>query len=461
MTATGNEMGLTDFVAHFAAQLELKSVPPEVLSVARASIIDLVGVSLAGFDEEASQGVIRFVKSEGSKEVSSVIGGGFRSSPANAAFANGTSGHALDLDDVSLPLRGHPTVTCAPAVLAVAEALGASGADTLAGYIVGAEVTIAMAYAAGRTHYLAGWHSTATLGTIGSAAAAARIMNIGVDKTRAAIAIAASMSSGLRRNFGSMTKPLHAGHAAKCGVTAAALAAQGFTADATALEAPLGFLSLYSHDANAAAAMTRLGREWSLVNPGINIKLHACCYGSHHAADATLELRSEHQLTADMVESVEVVVAPGGMAALIHDRPSTGLEGKFSIPYIVAAALTEGSLSLGTFTDERVQRAEVVSLLSRVRCREAEGKAVGVEAPRFAEVNLRLRNGTTLHRRVDHPHGSPEAPLDQAELDRKFADCAGACLNASQIERALQMFHELDRLDSVTDVMAVVGKLEE
>ncbi len=448
---------LTDRLAAFAAGLEVGRVPPEALEVARDGILDLVGVALAGAPEPASRIVARLVREEGASPLATVLGAGFRTSAANAALANGTSGHALDYDDVNLAMRGHPSVVSAPAALAVAEACGAPGTEALAGYVAGVEVTISLAFGVGRTHYPAGWHSTATLGAIGAAAAAARVRRLDRERTRAALGIAASMASGLRRNFGSMTKPLHAGHAARCGVQAAALAAGGFTADAAALEGPLGFLAVVSRDSDPGAAVARLGRAWGLVSPGLSVKRHACCYGTHHAADALLDLRAEHRLGPDGVEAIDVLVAPAGMAALIHDRPRIGLEAKFSMPYILASALVDGELTLHTFTDEAVRRPEVLDLLPKVRCREADGAPVAGDDPRFAEVTVALRDGRRLHRRVDHPRGSPEAPLGRADLDRKFRDCAAAALSPSAVERVLQMLHEIDTLPDLHDLMRVLA----
>jgi len=447
---------LTDLLARFSSGLELHSVPDGALDVARGCVIDLVAASLAGVSEPVSHHVTAFVKEENARPVATIFGGGFKSSAANAAFINGTSGHALDLDDVSPPLRGHPSVVCAPVALAAAEAGNSSGTEALIGYIAGVEVTINLAYAVGRNHYTDGWHSTATLGAIGAAATAARVFNLDVDKTRAALAIAASMSSGLRCNFGTMTKPLHAGHAAKCGLTAARLAAHGLTANSAAIEAPFGFLALHTDSAAVEDAAARLGHEWSILRPGINLKRHPCCYGAHHAIDAMLELCAEHALSADMIETIDALVAPTGLTAVIHDRPRTGLEGKFSIPYTLAAVLVDGGLTRNSFTDEQVLRPAVQSLIHKVRCHEAEGKPLSVEAPRFAEITVKLRDGRTLNRRCDHTRGSAAVPLTQSELDYKFRDCASSRLAPAAIERALQMLHEIDRLPNLDGLMSAL-----
>ena len=437
---------LTAQAARFAATLDLATVPAGVRRVARECLQDFVGVALAGVPEDASRLALAWVEDEGSARVASVFGTGAPASAANAAFANGTAGHALDLDDVCLAMRGHPTTVVGPAVIAVAEATGASGAEALAGYIAGVEVIIAMGFGIGRTHYPAGWHSTATLGTVGAAAGVARVLCLDVATTQHALGIAASFASGMRCNFGSMTKPLHAGHAARNGVVAASLAARGFTANGGALESPIGFFSLFSRDSDIGRVAARLGRGWSLIEPGMCIKRHPCCYGAHHAIDAMLALRAEHGLMPESVREIDALVAPGGMAALIHNRPATRLQGKFSLPYTLAAALTGGALTLGTFSDAAVARPQVQALMERVACREAEGTAVGGDDPRFAEVTLHLEDGRTVSRRVEHPRGSPEDPLTQVELDRKFLDCASVILDDVSASLALERLHAFDSL---------------
>jgi len=450
------EIALTDRLAEFVARLELDQVPEAARAVARNCMMDVIGSALVGVPEPASCGVFGLVRDEGSAPVATVFGAGFQTSAAAAALANGTSAHALDFDDVSPPMRGHPSVVCAPPALALAESLGRSGAETLLAYIAGMEVTVCLAYAVGRTHYDTGWHSTGTLGAIGAAAAAAKILRLDAERTRTALAIAASMSSGLRCNFGTMTKPLHAGHAARNGVTAAQLAAREFTANPAALEAPLGFIDLYTDSPDLETAVSRLGLEWFLLSPGINLKRHPCCYGAHHAIDALLALRERHDIRATDIEAIDVLVAPQGLAAVIHDRPRTGLEGKFSIPYTMAAAVVDGAVSLAAFTDAQVLRPELQSLLRRVHCREAEGRPSSVEMPRYAEVTVSLRDGSKVSERVTHPRGSAAVPMSPAELQAKFRDCASVCLDKAATERAIELLQSIEQQPSLRDLMVAL-----
>jgi 2-methylcitrate dehydratase PrpD len=315
---------------------------------------------------------------------------------------------------------------------------------------------VCLAYAVGRKHYDVGWHSTSTLGSIAAAAAAAKVRGLSAAQTCVALAIGASLASGVRRNFGSMTKPLHAGHAAKNGVIAAALAARDFTADVAAIEAPLGFLALFT-DSAAPEAAARLGREWGILKPGLNLKRHPCCYAAHHAIDATLELRNEHNLNGSEIQRIDVLVAPRGLTALIHDRPTRGLEGKFSLPYTLAAALVDGALPMSAFTDEMVMRPALQALLRAVHAQEADGDPVSVETPRFADVTLTLTDGRKLQRRVQYPRGAAANPMTYDELDAKFRDCASLSLQEKSVEQALHMLHEVDHLPDVRGLMAVLA----
>jgi 2-methylcitrate dehydratase PrpD len=446
----------TKQLATFVAELRLSDVPAPALAVARSCMLDTVGVALAGVPEPAGRKIIDFVREEGAAPAATVLGAGFRTSAANAAFANGTTGHALDFDDVSPPMRGHPSVVCTSAAFAAAEAGGKSGAAAVLGYVAGVEAMVCLAYAVGRKHYDLGWHSTSTLGSIAAAAAAAKVRGLTAAQTCVALAIGASLASGVRRNFGSMTKPLHAGHAAKNGVTAAALAARDFTADAAAIEASFGFLALVT-DSARPEAVARLGREWGILQPGLNLKRHPCCYAAHHAIDAILELRNEHHLNSTEVERIDVLVAPRGLTALIHDRPRSGLEAKFSLPYTLAAALVDGVLPMSAFTDDMVMRPALQALLRKVQAREAEGDPVSVETPRFAEVTLTLTDGRKMQRRIQYPRGAAANPMTPDELDAKFRDCASLSLQENLVEQALQMLHEVDRLPDVRGLMAVLA----
>ncbi len=452
-------MGATREIAMWAAGASLDAMPAEVVERARAGVIDTVGVILAGVDEPVTRIAAGLVAADGGAPVASRLGTALRTSAGSAALLNGIAGHALDYDDVSVSLTGHPSVVAVPAALAAAELAGASGAAFLGGYVVGVEVMAKLGLAIGPAHYRAGWHATSTLGTLGAAAAAGRVIGLDAGRLTHALAIAVSQASGSRQNFGTMTKPYHAGHAARCGVEAARLAAAGMTGDPTAVEAPLGLFALLAFGAgNPDAVAPALGRPFDLAAVGLSVKRYPCCFATHRAADAVLDLRREHGVDAAQVETITVTVPLGGVSPLIHDRPRTGLEGKFSMQYVLATALLDGRVGLDAFDDEAVLRPEAQALLARVTVREdpsIPGGANPIEEG-HVDVEVGLRGGGTLRRRVHHPRGSPADPLRPEELDGKFRDCAAGALGRDQAEAALALLQAVEREPDVRSVTAAL-----
>lgn len=309
----------------------------------------------------------------------------------------------------------------------------------------------------GPTHYARGWHATSTLGTVAAAAAAARIYGLSVQETRYALGIAASMAAGSRQNFGTMTKPLHAGMAASNGVNAAILAAAGFTADPNQLEAPLGYAALMAAD-EPRIASAELDGHWALAATGLSVKKYPCCYNTHRALDAVLDLRAGMGLVdADQVEAVEVKVHPDGLGPLIHRRPTTGLAGKFSIEYAMAAALLDGRIGLSTFTDEAVLREQAQNLLRRVTTTETSAPGAGPAGTGgpFAVVTIVTRDGNRAVNRVDVPRGEASAPLTDGEIEAKFRDCAsfGAVPAGEELYESLRALRKVSSVRDVTQAM--------
>jgi 2-methylcitrate dehydratase PrpD len=259
---------------------------------------------------------------------------------------------------------------------------------------------------------------------LAAAAGAGRLLGLDNTRMRNALGIAASMASGSRQNFGTMTKPLHAGLAARDAVIAAELAANGFTADQEQLEGPLGFFNMYGREPDLDLVKRSLERADVLLTQGVSVKKYPCCYGTHRTADATLAMYARGIRAAD-VRSVRVAVEPGGLQAIIHHRPTTGLQGKFSNEYVVAACLLDGSIRLSTFTDAAVSRPDAQDLLQRVVIQEAQTPPFGSDAfdHAYATVEITLSSGDTVRERCDVPRGDGRAPLTDAELEAKFRDC--------------------------------------
>jgi 2-methylcitrate dehydratase PrpD len=452
-------MGVTRDVSTWVARFSIDDAPPEVTEAAKAGVLDTTGVILAGAPEPVTRIVAEAVAEDGARPAADELGAELRTSAEGAALVNGTSGHALDYDDVNDSVRGHPSVAILPAALAVAQSVRAPGRALLEAYIAGVEVMAKLGRAMGPAHYRGGWHATSTLGTLGAAMAAGRLLGLDAGRLGHALAIAVSEASGCQQNFGTMTKPFHPGHAARCGVHAARLAQRGMTGAGAAVEGPVGFFAVFSFgEARTTELAGTLGRPFDLVSPGLSVKKYPCCFQTHRAADGVLDLVEVHEIRPDDVEGVTVTVPPGGRHALIYERPQTGLQGKFSMPYVVAAAILDRRLGLESFADAAVARAEAQALLRTVTTVEDPtiNDTWNPSTGGYVTIEIRTRGGRRLARRVDHPRGSPAAPLRREELVAKFRDCAGRVLEAEAIDRALVL---LESIETVPDVNTLVDPL--
>lgn len=442
--------------------------PPAPADAARAAGIafaDTVGCALAGTPDPA---VTAYSRATGHAPFDT------SSPPADAARATGLAAHALDYDDVDDATISHPSAVMVPALLAVGAARGASGAEVVTAFHRGLAVGRTLGAELGvRPHYEAGWHTTSTLGTVAATAAVGSLLGADAPQMRAALGIAGSLAQGSRQNFGSMTKPLHAGQAAHSAVLAATLAEQGFTADDDLLDGPLGFLALHrgpaaSQPSTGAGGPPDAG-DAGLAVPFLNVKLYPCCYYTHAAADAAREVREDlltagvdpAALSSGALASVHVTVQPGGLAPLIHPRPVDGTQAKFSMEFVLAAMLTDGEVTLSAFTAEAVARPDLRHLLTRVTATEAEVPPLGSPTwnAGYAVVVATTDDGRTVNRRVDRPRGHATHPVDEATLRTKFDDClAEAGIPSAGESDAL--FHALVSIadqGSITDVATLIA----
>ena len=389
----------------------------------RRGIADCIGVLFAGRDEPVVGHALATIGVAPEGEARVLADRGSASAP-DAAFVNATAAHALDYDDTGLD--GHPSVVLAPAVLAEGEARGATWAEILAAYAAGYEVWAELIARDADKHHGKGWHPTAVFGAVACAAAGARLRCLDVTQAAHALGIAASMAAGLVANFGSMTKPLQVGWAARNGLDAARLAQRGVTASPDVLESPRGFLSALS-----PAGRVRLDGEcraaapWQLLKQGLNIKRYPVCYALHRAVDAALELQPQAAGRIESIERIDVSLGRLQAAMLRSSRPETGLDAKFSAEYALACALAHGRLGLADLTDEAVAAPKLQALLRRVRVTPIDAR--DPEEPLFSPADtLRVlfRDGTTLDATpVRRASGHATQPIDNAALRAKFADC--------------------------------------
>jgi 2-methylcitrate dehydratase PrpD len=429
-------------------------VPDAARAAARGAVQDTIGVALAGAGEPAARIVQRVTSADAGPGPCTVLGAG-TAGPSSAALANGTAAHALDFDDMCWVTLAHPSAPLVAAALAAGEAADASGRTLLDAYVVGFEVGAALGAVMNPTHYERGWHGTATIGTIGAAAAAARVLGLDAEASARALSIAASEASGLKENFGTMVKPLQGGLAARNGVLAALLARDAFTASPRAIDGPQGFLvALQSAGRDLSNAIDPLGRRWEIVDGGITVKLYPSCAATHPTIDTLLDLRREAGIDPAGVEAVAIDVDPVVPTVLIYDRPATGLEGKFSLHYCAAAALAFGRVGIDTFEPEAMRAPAVERLVPRVTMRADD--RLGRDTPPLTEarVTLRLADGRTLERSVRGARGYPAQPASPAELDAKFLACARRIVPAEVAGATLDYLRTLDAAPSVRGLAA-------
>ena len=454
-------MGLTDKVAEFITTITYEDFPSKAVFAARHGIIDCVACALAGSKEDLTNILVGFAEDTGSGSAATIIGRGVKTSAPMAALVNGAMGHALDYDDITRPLKGHPSVVCLPPALAIGEAVGASGREVMLAYMIAFEVGCAIGSGMG-VNYAddLGWHPTAPLGTLAAAAAASRLLGLNQEQTAMAISLAASNACGLRENFGTMTKPFHAGNASRGGVTAAMLVKRGYTAAATGLEGRFGFMHAFSggrgEDVNAP--MERLGKYFFLEQPGVTIKKYPCCGSTHNPLDAYFLLRKEQRVDYRDVDSVEVFVDFDPPRSLIHSDPHTALEGKFSIEYCLAAALVDDKVGLAQFDDAQVMRPEIRALMPKITMRRnpgQEGKPSWVEA--YNEVRIKLKDGTVVSKGQHRNYEGPVLGVTPEGMDMKFRDCASIALPKAKVNEALEILHNLEKQRRIDGLMNAVS----
>jgi 2-methylcitrate dehydratase PrpD len=427
--------GLTAKVGRFVAGTPFRAVPPEAVRKAKLSILDGLGLAVAGARTEGVAIAAAEVASYGCRDgTSTVLGRGTPLPPRFAAFLNGMAIHADDFDDTQLAvlpdrvygLLTHPTAPVLPAVLALAERDGRSGADLLAAYLVGVEVESAIAESINPRHYEAGFHSTGTAGTFGAAAGAARLLGLDAGRTAAALALAGSQAAGLRENFGTMTKPFHAGRAAESGLLAASLAGRGFTSAPGILEAGRGFFSAAGGGYDPAKIADHLGDPWTFIDPGVSIKPYPSGSLTHPAMTAFLDLVRAHDVRAEDVEEVVVGTNRHMPNALIHHRPSDHLAAKFSMEFCIAILLLRRRAGLAEFRDEVVRDPEVKATIAKVRFgTDPEADAAGYNTM-TSIIRVRTRDGRQLETRAAFAKGSPANPMTESEVREKFLDCLAA-----------------------------------
>jgi len=447
----------TEKIANFVAEFKDEDVPKEVLAIAKLHVLDCLGVAIAGITSPIGQIMLKLGEETNEAKEATVLGAGFTTSALSASFINGTLAHALDLDDTAVGTIAHPTAPILPALLALGEKFRTSGRELVTAYILGLEVFYRLAWLVGGL--IRGWHRTSVFGAIAGAAAAAKLIKLNVDQIRVAIGISTSLAAGLQSNFGTMTKAVQVGNASRSAVVSAILAKEGCTANLDALDDPRGFGYAFCSGHFAPEKVAALGKPepFSIVSPGLAVKIYACCGLTHCPADITLRLVREHDISYDEVEEVEVYTEELAPQVLVYHQPKTGYEGKYSLEYVIAAAILDRELTLETFTDSKVNRLKIQKFLQKVKVKTrpdvewADMRLHPWNHP--ARVIIKLNDGRSYSGEAPCARGYPDMPLSTEEVIGKFRKCAGLVLPAEKIEQLIHVVLTLEAQRSITELM--------
>ena len=455
--------GLTKYIVEFIRSTKFSDLPPEVIELGKKSILDGLGLALAGARAENGKLFREYVASIGlPNSGATVMGTKNKLIPRFAAFANGLAIHVEDFDDTQLAvakdrvygLLTHPTAPVLPAVLALCEIMSCSAKDFMVAYHLGVEVETKISEAISPRHYEDGFHSTGTVGVFGSATGCAKLRNFDESQIARAFGIAASQSAGMRENFGTMMKSFHAGHAAEVGIFSTDLTALGWTGAEQILEADRGFFHAAGGSYDPASIYQKLGRPWTFMDPGVSIKPYPCGSLTHPGMTEMQDLIRTHKIRAADVDYVEVGTNHNLPNALIHHHPKNNLQAKFSMEFCLAILLLDGKAGLSQFDDAVVNRPDVKAMIDRIRFgTDPEAEKAGFDKMTTI-LKIHLRDGRVISGRADFGKGSPSNPMSYKEVAEKFRGCAEfAQWPADRSRKIIEMVQNLEAVQEMRALM--------
>ncbi|MBW2440619.1 MAG: MmgE/PrpD family protein [Deltaproteobacteria bacterium] len=461
---TKTDRKITDEVVAFVAQTAFSDFPAEAIRIAQRCVLDGLGLMLAGSAQDCTRIVREFSCKSCQGSGATAFGkDSVMLPPALAALVNGTAGHAMDWDDTQLStspdrtfgLLTHPTIPPLAAALAVTEMLGGvSGREFITAFLTGFEVECKIAESIRPEHYEKGFHSSGTVGTFGAAVAVAKLIGLDHPQLRHLLGMTASMASGIRANFGTMTKPLHVGRAAQNGVTAALLAQGGYEADPDGLDGPWGFFEVFGRGADAERIIDKLGRPHSIVEPGVSVKPYPCGSLTHPSMDAMRTIVIENDLKPDDIQEVILYAGNNILHPIRYTTAENELQAKFCMPFLLAAIVISRKAGVQEFTHGFVHSQEVRSLMQKIRTEfDPVIEAKGYDKMR-SRVEVTLNNGSRIVRDADDRYrGGPENPLSDDELKEKFADCSQSMISDSTRDEVVKTVFELDSLSNMDSLI--------
>ncbi len=439
--------GLTRAVVGHARAIALDAIPDEALEATRHCLLDFVGCALAGAREDLTNILVDEVVAPEASAQTTLLGRAERATAQTAALVNGCAGHALDYDDTHTGMGGHPSVPVIPALLAAAEATDAAGADFVAALVAGFELQARVGRIVGNEHYVAGFHTTGTVGTFGAAAACAHLYGLDEAAWLHAIGLAGTQAAGLKSGFGTMAKPMHAGRAASAGYLAATLAKGGFTSNPEILEVDQGFVSTHTSRDFATEQLAEMADRW-FVRETL-FKYHAACYLTHSSIESVARLRDEHGLDAGNVDAIDITVNPGLLRVCNIPEPTTGLEGKFSLRATAALALlAQETDDPATFCDEVIQSDDVIAVQDRVTI--ACDENVGTADSRVVIESRGARHETS----TDTGQPSADLAIQRGRLEAKFDRLATPVIGNDRAKGVRETILRIESAPSVRDLLA-------
>jgi 2-methylcitrate dehydratase PrpD len=443
-------MELESTLAEFIIDLEFENIPQSVIDKGKLCVLDCLASALSGYDDPATQIIGNYVEEFGGKPQASILGTQLMTDVMHAALANGIIAHATDFDDYHEETVIHATGSCLPALLALAEYIGASGKDILKALVIGVDVCIRMGLSLGSYHYELGWHSTATAGRFGATAAACKLLKLSKEQSINALGICGTQAAGLRQVFGTMTKPFNAGKAAMDGVMAAVLASRGWDCSQDIIEGELGIFDVMTAKPNREIIMEGLGKKFHILD--MSFKPYPSCACTHSVIGLLEEIQRKHRVNIDQVKEIRVKTGPVAFTSAGNKTPRKGVEGKFSLWFLAALALAEGSVTIDKFTDQKVNDPELVALRKKVNAELVRELKLG------GQVKVILKDGVEYTGSTKHPKGGPDNPMDFQELSQKFYDAAKLELPEKNIDPLLDIIHNLEKVRDIKEIFTLARK---
>lgn len=453
-------MSISAELAKRIVALRYEALPEAAINSAKKAILDTVGVTLAGACEQAPTMAERVLGQGATSGASLVLGGDRRTTCLDAALINGTAAHALDFDDCSNTMGGHPSAPVVPGLLALAEEVDAGGRELLLAYIAGFETEVRIARGVNFHHYEKGWHPTATLGIFGAAAACARLLGLPEEGVATALCLSVSLASGVKANFGTMTKPLHVGQCSRNGLFAALLAREGFTANREAFEHTQGFLNVFNGPGtfDAGKILDHWADPLDIVTPGVAIKQYPCCGSTHAAIDGMIEIVRAHPIEPERVTEIECWIHGRRLKHTNRPDPQSALEAKFSLQYCVARALMHGKVVLEHFEGTAFHDPQARRITERVHVAPYSEAQFDASNHFGAEVAVKLDSGPTYSTKRQSALGrTVDNPISPELLKTKFESCARRVLSAEQVARLQASIQDLERVRSIRHLTALMA----